>query len=209
MPLPNVYYGETDQQPADWREQQDKFNAIDDDAESLVTPHSVIDILGFDPLDMEGGDAVPSAECRARDEDRPEQKRMRVHGLEIIIEFSAGSTRSGKDWSVTLPYDYGYINGVMGADGDSLDVAMNPVTGEDGGWAYIFDQRQMKPKIGFDEHKVFLGYPNAAAALNAYKKGHSHWRDVLMDWTPMPVAEFKRWINDADLSKPCSAEGKV
>ncbi len=137
--------------------------------------------------------------ARATDEDGPGPSRW-VHGLECVVENPKGSVRSGPGWETVMPYAYGYIAGVKGADGDSLDVAIGPDPGS--GWAYVFDQRRLDDPAKFDEHKCFLGWPSAKAALNAFKAGHHRWRDVLMDWTPMPIEEFLKWTKEGDLKRP-------
>jgi hypothetical protein len=80
-----------------------------------------------------------------------------------------------------------------------MDVAIG--TGPDNGWAYLFDQRHLG-KPGFDEVKCFLQWPSGTAALNAYKAGHHRWEEVLMDWTPMPIAEFKQWLKTGNHKVP-------
>jgi len=209
MPLPSVHYGRVTEEKRDWRKLGDKFDAIDDDAELPVTPISVVSMLGFDPLDERDEDDDPvepeDEEARAQDADGAAVDRRKVHGLDVVIETRRGDVRSGPGFEIELPYDYGYLEGVKGADGDSLDVALGP---ESNGWAYVIDQRKVDGE-GFDEHKVMLGWPSADAALKAYKAGHHKGGEVLMDWTPMPVSEFKQWVKDADLTKPCSPEVKA
>lgn len=137
---------------------------------------------------------------QARDADLTPVTTRKVHGLTCRIETPKGETRSGPGWELALPYDYGYIEGVpAGADGDSLDCALG--TDSDATWVYVFDQRKLNG-TGFDEHKCFLAWPNAKAALNAFKCGHSHWQQVLMDWTPMPVDEFLVWAAKGDHTRP-------
>lgn len=138
---------------------------------------------------------------RAKDEDGPGLHRS-IAGLDIVIETAKGETRSGPGWSQVLPYDYGYIQGVEGADGDSMDVALGP---ESNGWAYIIDQRQLDGD-GFDEHKCFLNWPSAKAALNAFKAGHHRANEVFMDWTPMSMADFIEWLKSGDHKRPMSAQ---
>ena len=54
------------------------------------------------------------------------QDRYNFAGLKISVENKKGSTRSGKDkdgheWHTFMHYDYGYIRGTEGVDGDHLD----------------------------------------------------------------------------------------
>jgi hypothetical protein len=44
--------------------------------------------------------------------------------------------------------------------------------------------------------------------LKAFDNGHHDARHVIMDWTPMSVEDFKRWLVDRDPKKPaCLASG--
>jgi hypothetical protein len=49
--LPDVHFGRGDAKPLDWRKY--KEDSADDDAPLAKTPQSTIDILGFDPLDLD------------------------------------------------------------------------------------------------------------------------------------------------------------
>ena len=148
---------------------------------------------------------------KALDADGPARKMMTVHGLPVVIETRRGEARSGmtpngKPWAQTLPYDYGYFKGHPGADGDSLDVACGPDPSSK--WVYIFDQSILGQPAKFDESKVFVHYPSQRAALDAFYRGHHKAADVLLDWTPMHVDDFKQWLKDRDPKKPCSPEVK-
>ena len=151
-----------------------------------------------------GEEGLKRLAAKANDADGP-GLTVYVHGLKCIIETPKGEVRSGKGWEVTLPYSYGYIEGAQGADGDSMDVAIG--TGPDNGWAYCIDQRNLD-KPGFDEVKCFLQWPSSTAALNAFKAGHHRWGEVLMDWTPMPIAEFKQWLKTGDHKVPVGGVSK-
>jgi hypothetical protein len=140
----------------------------------------------------------------AKDEDGPAVEAINFQGLPLVIETRKGETRRGEGWATVMPYDYGYLKGTAGADGDSLDVAVGPDRGSS--WAYLVDQGKLHDPKVFDETKVFLGYRSAGAALKAFHLGHHRSADVLLDWTPMPIGEFKQWIKRADLRRPCSRE---
>jgi len=137
---------------------------------------------------------------KANDEDGPAVgKPLNIHGLTVVVETPKGHVRSGEGWATVMPYDYGFIKGVLGADGDSLDAAVGPTPSD---YVYVIDQKKLG-ETGFDEHKVFMSWPNANAALKAFHQGHHRAADVLMDWTPMRVAEFKTWLKTHDMTKPC------
>ncbi len=143
---------------------------------------------------------------QAYDSDGPARMLLRRHGLDIVIENPAGSVRSGPGWEVKLGYHYGYLPGYEGADGDSVDVAVNPRSQDEDGaaWVYCFDQNKIDNPKAYDEVKCLVGYPSAKLAVDAYKANHHAWKRVLRDWTPMPVSEFKRWLKEGDLTKPVS-----
>ena len=140
---------------------------------------------------------------KAADSDGPGPE-IEVHGLPIVIENPKGSTRKGPGWETVMPYDYGYFVGIPGADGDSLDVALG--NGPDNGWVYLIDQRALLPGKGFDETKVFMNWPSCRAALDAFKAGHHRWEEVMMDWTPMPVASFLQWVKTGNLKRPAGVQ---
>jgi hypothetical protein len=207
LPLPDVHYGAITDEETDWRSKADLVDLVDDDATLDRTPASVIEMLGFDPLDLEGGDEVPAAiegESGRAADDRPMKERLSIHGLPVVIEYRKGDVRRGKGWEVEMPADYGYIEGVVGADGDSLDCYIGP--DHDSNWIYIVDQRRVPPDKGFDEHKCMLGFANQSDALGAYDAGHNRSKDVFMDWTPMEMRTFKLWMRRGDLTKPCSPD---
>lgn len=123
---------------------------------------------------------------------------IKVDGYDITIENPKGSTRSGKDasgkaWSVPMHYDYGYIKGTEGVDGDHIDVYLsdNPTSGN----VYVVDQIDQKTGK-FDEHKVMYGFPSKEAAVEAYKGQYTD------GWKVGPVTEvsredFKKWVESS------------
>lgn len=201
MPLPSVHYGRPTEKNADWRELDGRYDDTDDDAELPVTPKSVVAMLGFDPLDESDDDEDTG---RAADADDPGMAEHDIHGMHIVVETQKGDMRTGPGFEVEMPAHYGYIDGVTGADGDSLDCYLGD--GPSNGWVYIIDQRHMGKGKGFDEHKCMINFSSQQEALQAYRDGHHRSVDVLMDWTPMPVNDFKWWMKTGDMSKPCSEQ---
>ena len=134
--------------------------------------------------------------------------RARIGGLDVTIENPEGSTRR-PEWP-TLKSHYGYIRGAgAGADGEPLDVFVKPGTPEDySGPVYVVDQ--VGRDGAFDEHKVMLGWPDEAAARQAYAENFTP------DWKVGPIrefrspAEFKAWLDNGDTTRPASeADGTV
>ena len=97
---------------------------------------------------------------------------MRVGTFDISIEQPKGSVRSGVDangkkWETTMQNTYGYIRGTEGVDGDHIDVFLSDdIDGWNGRKAFVVDQYNEDGT--FDEHKVMLGFNEAADAETAY-----------------------------------------
>lgn len=123
---------------------------------------------------------------------------IRLDGYDITIENPKGSTRSGKDadgkeWSVKMNYDYGYIRGTKGVDGDHIDVYLGP--DQENGRVYVVDQIDQKTGK-FDEHKVMYGFRDAEAAKEAYLSQYEDgWKMGAM--TPVSKEEFKKWVDSS------------
>ncbi|KFA99612.1 PLxRFG domain-containing protein [Vibrio sp. ER1A] len=128
------------------------------------------------------------------------------HGLTVAIENPKGSERSGtnsdgESWSVTMKNHYGYIKRTEGADGDAVDVFVGP--NEASKIAYIIDQ--VDPKTGlFDEHKVMLGFTKIKDAKKAYLENYTEGWKGFGEMSVVKLDDFKKWLNDGDLSKPYS-----
>lgn len=93
---------------------------------------------------------------------------VRVGTFDISIEQPKGSVRSGVDangkkWETTMQNTYGYIRGTEGVDGDHIDVFLSDdIDGWNGRKAFVVDQ--YNEDGSFDEHKVMLGFNEAADA---------------------------------------------
>lgn len=123
---------------------------------------------------------------------------VKVDGYDITIENPKGSVRSGKDadgkeWSVTMNNDYGYIRGTEGVDGDHIDVFLsdNPESGD----VFVIDQ--VNTDGTFDEHKVMYGFKSALAAKRAYMANYSKDWTGLGNITRVSKEEFKKWVNSS------------
>ncbi len=65
-----------------------------------------------------------------------------------------------------MKWDYGYVEGAMGADGDCVDVYLGP--DESAEWVYVIHQNKGPDYQAFDEDKVMLGFASADSATKAY-----------------------------------------
>lgn len=123
---------------------------------------------------------------------------VKVDGFDITIENPKGSVRSGKDadgkeWSVTMNNDYGYIRGTEGVDGDHIDVFLsdNPEQGN----VYVIDQ--VNQKTGeYDESKVMYGFNSLEEAKDAYLANFEEgWKVGVV--SEVSKEEFRKWIESS------------
>ena len=123
---------------------------------------------------------------------------IKVDGYDIALENPKGSTRSGKDangkeWSIIMKHDYGYIRGTKGTDGDHIDVYLsdNPTAGN----VYVVDQIDQQTG-GFDEHKVMYGFNSMEEAVQAYRDQYEDgWKVGTV--TEVSREEFKKWVDSS------------
>lgn len=123
---------------------------------------------------------------------------IKVDGFDITLENPKGSTRSGKDangkeWSITMKHDYGYIRGTKGTDGDHIDVYLsdNPTAGN----VYVVDQINQQTGA-FDEHKVMYGFSSMEEAVQAYRDQYEDgWKVGKV--TKVSREEFKKWVDSS------------
>ena len=134
---------------------------------------------------------------------------IKVDGYDIALENPKGSTRSGKDangkeWSITMKHDYGYIRGTKGTDGDHIDVYLsdNPTAGN----VYVVDQ--VNQRTGdFDEHKVMYGFNSMEEAVQAYRDQYEDgWKVGTV--TEVSREEFKKWVDSSTRKTKPFAEYK-
>ena len=130
--------------------------------------------------------------------------KVRMHGFTVSLENPKGSTRSGvdpagKEWSVKMKHDYGYILGTEGRDGDHVDVFIgsNPETE----LVFVVDQ-QSPTSMRFDEHKCMLGFLTAAAAKAAYLANFEDGWKGLRNITALTIPQFRWWLANGDTTKP-------
>lgn len=148
----------------------------------------------------EGGSKNKGAEENTRsaadrsmaDADRTSDQTIEMYGLTIRVENDKGSTRSGtardgKKWSVTFIHPYGYIVGMMGADGDSLDCFVGPAPESDK--VFVIEQNDLDGN--YDEDKVMLGYRSAEEAMGAYFQHYDRPEAFFGSLEQMSIDQFK------------------
>jgi len=108
------------------------------------------------------------------------QGRTEFQGLKISIENKAGSVRKWYDphnkqsGETKMRFDYGYILGSMGTDGDHVDVYLGP--NQEAKTAYVVHQMKAPDFTKFDEDKVFLGWDDPKQVEKDYKKQYDNPR---------------------------------
>jgi hypothetical protein len=123
------------------------------------------------------------------------QGRTTFRGLNISIENRKGSIRRGTDrngekWAIKMNYDYGYIRGSEGVDGDHVDCYL----GEDEDAKNVYIVHQNDPDTHkYDEDKCMLGFNTLEDARKAYlsqynKPGFLGKIDI------MPFEDFKEKV---------------
>lgn len=148
-------------------------------------------------------DELPSilAYARQHRNDEAELERRQVIGLPIVIENPARSVREWTDsdgtrGSTTMKWDYGFIGGVTGADGEEVDVYIGPVAEPD--WIYIVHQRKKSTDFAeYDEDKVMLGWSSADDAERAYLAQYNDPR-FFGGMTTMSRADFVARLKASD-----------
>lgn len=98
------------------------------------------------------------------------QGRTIFNGLNISIENKKGTIRRGVDsdghkWAVKMHFDYGYIRGTEGVDGDHVDCYLGE--NENAKNVYIIHQK-IPGTDKYDEDKCMLGFDTLADAKAAY-----------------------------------------
>lgn len=120
-------------------------------------------------------------------------------GLKISIENPAGDTRHWYDpnadehGETTMVYDYGFINGTLGLDGDEVDCYIGP--DKESKKVFVITQLKRFEFTDVDEQKCMLGFPNSIAAKTAYLQ---HFNDARFfgDMKEMTIEEFKQKLKD-------------
>ena len=167
-----------------------------------------------DAADVERAAAQAQQPTPAQAEsDNYKQGHMKWQGFDLAIETPAGGTRTHPQghWSVEdYPAHYGKIKGTRGADGDHLDFFMGP--NPESTQVIILDQ--IDPATGkFDEHKVFLGFPEEGrplsiqdppAWLEAYNDAFTDGSALsrIGDIEAVTLDQFQAWSKSGDTTKP-------
>ena len=132
-------------------------------------------------------------------------RRRTFGGLDISVESQAGSDRhwedphNGTSGKTRMLYDYGYVRGSIGADGDHVDVYVGH--NAEATHAYVIDQRKTPDFTKFDEQKVMLGFDGAAAAKKAYLAHYDNPK-FFGSMRAMPMDIFRGKVLNTSKAKP-------
>jgi hypothetical protein len=123
---------------------------------------------------------------------------VELDGFDITIETPKGGVRSGvdangKEWSIEMQHDYGYIRGTKGKDGDHIDIFLSESPEE--GTVFVVDQ--VKEDGSFDEHKVMYGFSDLEDAKAAYLSNYSDGWKGLGNITEVSKDDFKKWVESS------------
>lgn len=127
--------------------------------------------------------------------------RCTFQGMEISIENAAGTYRKWYDVAEKREgktkqlYDYGYIRGTLGTDGDHVDVYVGP--NENAQYVYVIDQMKGPDFKRFDEQKCMLGFDSEADAKMAYM-AHFDKAGFFGGMKRMSVVDFKAKVLDKE-----------
>lgn len=135
--------------------------------------------------------------------------KIRMHGLNLVIENPRGTFREGVDldgteWSVEMAHHYGYIKGYEGADGDEVDCFVGPFQRAKD----VFVITQNDDQGNFDEYKCMIGFENETDAIQGYKDSYTDGWDGFGACQRMSVDDFRNWL-DAGMGAGMASAGAV
>jgi uncharacterized protein len=117
-------------------------------------------------------------------------------GLQIVIENPKGTRRTGYNWTVQMPSDYGYISGTSSAEGPMEQ--MDAFVGDDltAPKLWIIEQVHPDTKV-FDEHKLMIGFPDRETAKDVYTRAFSdgRGRDRIGRTIELPATRLAEWLS--------------
>lgn len=114
--------------------------------------------------------------------------RRNYAGLDIEVENPAGSVRSWPGGQTVMLFDYGFIVGVTGTDGDEVDVYLGP--NEQAELVYVVHQLAAPAFQEHDEDKCFLGFATEEHARAAYL-AHRDDEKAYGGMSSMPLERFR------------------
>lgn len=122
-------------------------------------------------------------------------QRRTFAGLEVVVENPAGSTRRWYDrqalevGSTIMRYDYGFLEGHVGVDGDELDCYLGP--DETAPFVFVIHQLARPDYRRHDEDKVMIGFRSEADAKAAFLSHRNDGDHAYGGMTALSLEAFK------------------
>lgn len=142
---------------------------------------------------------IPTIELSSPPAPKPTPGPQRtIAGIEVAIDFPKGSTRSGVSpdgtpWSTTMLVDYGHLPGIMGMDGDPVDVYAGP--NDQAQQAFVVHQPEPDKEL-----KVMLGYDSEEEARQSLLQHAPEWTVGPIEM--IPVSRLMTWLRLGGESPP-------
>ena len=130
--------------------------------------------------------------------------KLKMKGMVMAIENPRGSIRRGSNldgtnWEAKMQHHYGFIKGIIGADGDELDCFVGPNMQSD----TVFVVNQTDPNTGeFDEHKCMFGFDDAESAKAGYMDSFSPGWDGFDSMWSLSTEDFRNWSASGNCPSP-------
>lgn len=133
--------------------------------------------------------------CKECHQKKHGMKKAQFQGIPIHVETPKGTVRHWKDQNgetgeTRMLFDYGYIKGTRGADGEEYDCYVGPDA--DAALAFVVHQNK-KGTQDYDEDKVMLGFSDIHAAIQGYL-AHYDCPSFLGSISTVPMDEFKQRV---------------
>jgi len=136
--------------------------------------------------------------------------KISLNGLDIRIENVPGSIRSGigengRKWFSRQHCYYGYVVGVLGNDGDPIDIFINP-EGVNRTLAFVINQNINGL---YDEAKIILGYDSEEEAVLAYLENYEKgWERNIGSVVRTNTRRLREWFQTKSPSEPFTHDKK-
>ena len=147
---------------------------------------------------------LSASEMLAKEANDPIKETVKVHGIPVALEWRKGETRKyfnhdplkrkstgSIDYNQKMKVDYGYVKGVIDADGEELDVYLGP--DRESEKVFVLEKLR-KTDSSFDENKVMLGYGTKDEARKSYlqHQGSDELGKIIELTVPAFKARFMR-----------------
>lgn len=140
------------------------------------------------------GEPQPEVKEKAKAKAQDRASGADLGGMKIVIETPKGSARMGNGFlTPAMPADYGFIQGVAGADGDEIDCFVGPNLSSRDVW--VVHQKNLATGA-FDETKCMLGYDAEGDAIRDYCASFADRNGFnrILAMERMTLDQFRQWL---------------